>query len=170
MKILGSLPILLRALLSVSSAALASAAIAQVQFPNPPRAPSGPIAVPTKVPPQLLPDLTIVSAGETSKNVYYAKVKNIGVIPASPSNIYCGASVSRADGSGYSIERQVSFPGLAVNATQNYGCDFNSGSDKLKPGEKIFTMSFVVNNHRLIRESNHSNNQSRVAPGTPFAN
>lgn len=147
---------------------LCGGALAQIALPNKPPIPSGPISVPNKLPPQLLPDLKIVSAGETSKNVYVVKVQNVGVIPAAASNIYCAASVETPTG-GYAIERQASAPALAVNATHIANCDFNVGTKKIQPGEKIFAVRFVANNFKTIRESTYANNDARVTPGMPFS-
>jgi hypothetical protein len=147
---------------------LCGSALAQIALPNKSPIPNGTINAPNKLPPQLLPDLKIVSAGETSKNVYVVKVQNVGAIPAAASNIYCAASVETPTG-GYAIERQASAPALAVNATHTANCDFNVGTKKIQPGEKIFAVRFVVNNFKVIRESTYTNNELRVTPGIPFA-
>ncbi|MGL4234220.1 MAG: CARDB domain-containing protein [Casimicrobium sp.] len=117
---------------------------------------------------RVLPDLTIVAAGETQKNIFYAKVKNIGIANASASNIYCAANVQKPDGSLYAIERQSPLGTIATGQQTNFGCDFNSGADNVKSGEKIYSVRFIANNHKQIVETNHNNNDMRTAPGTPF--
>ncbi|TAG49727.1 MAG: hypothetical protein EAZ30_02520 [Betaproteobacteria bacterium] len=147
--------------LTASITAFASMFVnAQVVLQKPPL-PSGPISVPNKLPPQLLPDLMIDMVTGSSAKAYAAKIKNVGAIPSPASNIYCAATVSNAT-EYYTIEYQQAIPALNVNATHTASCDFGSGAKSVKPGEKLVAVNFVVNNGKVIKESNYANNGLRT--------
>ncbi len=116
----------------------------------------------------LQPDFTILSAGETSKNVFYAKVKNIGPIASAKSNLYCAASISIPAVGARTDERVIAVPPLKAGEVQNFGCDFNSGASGLKKGEAIFDVHFIINNAKQAKESNPNNNDRRTKPGEKF--
>ena len=116
----------------------------------------------------LQPDFTILSAGEMSKNVYYAKIKNIGPLASATSNLYCAANISTPGGGGRADERVAVVAPLKAGEVKNLGCDFNSGAGGLKKGEVIFDVHFIINNGKQAKESNSNNNDRRCKPGEKF--
>ncbi len=145
----------------LASVLTSASAYAQTSIPARPPAPTGPTSAPNKMPPQLLPDLKVDYVTGASTKVYAAKIVNIGAIPSAASNVYCAATVSNAV-QWYTIEIVQPIPGLAVNASHTVNCDFGSGAKSIKPGEKLQSVNFVVNNGKLIRESNYENNSLRT--------
>jgi hypothetical protein len=126
--------------------------------------------VPRKLPNSVLPDLAITASGETSKNVYYAQIRNTGKLPAGASEIYCAASIKKADGKFYyAIERVTPVSSLPGGSVASYGFDFNSGADSLKPGDTIDSVHFAVNRFHAISEVSYRNNDMRIVPGTTYA-
>jgi hypothetical protein len=123
--------------------------------------PSGSISAPKKLPPQLLPDLKIDYVTGSSAKAYAAKISNVGAIPSTATNVYCAATVSNTT-HWYSIEHVQSVPALAVNASYTVNCDFGTGAKSVKPGEKLQSVNFVVNNQKTIRESNYANNELKT--------
>ena len=128
-----------------------------------------PVAVITKpdlrkMPTQLQPDLAIVASGVISPVVYYAKIQNLGAIAAGTTNIYCAANVQKASGDAYTIEHQPTFSALAAGASRSIRCVFSEGENRVKTGEKIFAVHFIVNNGHAIKESNYGNNEAIVSP------
>ena len=117
-------------------------------------------------------DLTIITSGERAHDVYFATIKNIGTGTSGVSNLYCAANISTPGGGGYVIERVYVAKPLAPNAIHVFTCDFkvskgefNSAQGAVKPGEKIFDVHFIINNHKQIVETNYDNNDVRVKPG-----
>lgn len=117
-----------------------------------------------KLPAQLHPDLAIVASGSISPVAYFAKIQNVGSIPAAATNVYCAASVQKASGDAYTIERQPTFAALAAGASRSIRCVFNEGENRVKAGEKIFAVHFIVNNGHLIKESSYANNEAIISP------
>jgi len=117
-----------------------------------------------KLPAQLQPDLAIVDSGSIHPAVYFAKIQNRGAIPAAATNVYCAANVQKASGDTYSIERQPKFEPLAAGASRSIRCVFNDGENRVKAGEKIFSVHFIVNNGHVIKESSYANNEAIVSP------
>ncbi len=147
--------------LALLAVAASSTIFAQGAVQYKPPVPSGPIGAPNKLPPQLLPDLIVDSVTGSSGKSYAAKVKNIGVIPSAASNVYCAATVSNATHY-YTIERVQPIPALNVNASHTVSCDFGSGAQSVKPGEKLVVVVFKANNGKVIQESNYANNELRT--------
>ena len=122
---------------------------------------------------QLLPDLIVESAGETSRNVYYGKVKNLGPGASAPAPLTCGARIQKPGTSLWrSPHRELLVHALKVGETANYGCDFNTGADRLQPGESIVSAYFIVNSGATkapkIAEVSTKNNLLLVKAGTKF--
>ena len=127
-----------------------------------------PVVIPNpdirKIPAQLQPDLAIVASGSISPVVYFAKIQNLGSIAAAATNVYCAANVQKTSGDVYSIERQPTFAALAAGASRSIRCVFSDGENRVKSGEKIFSVHFIVNNGHVIKESNYANNEAVVSP------
>jgi hypothetical protein len=149
-------------LLAFTASVAAVEAIAQGGVQYKPPSPSAPISVPHKLPPQLLPDLKIDLVTGSSAKVYAAKIVNVGSIPSAASNVYCAATVSNAT-HWYTIEHVQPLPALNVNASHTVSCDFGNGAKSVKPGEKLQSVNFIVNNGKIIRESNYANNQLKTS-------
>jgi hypothetical protein len=149
------------ALLACSASVVSVLAHAQGAVQYKPPSPNGPISAPTKLPPQLLPDLKIDLVTGSSAKTYVAKIVNVGAITSGASNIYCAATVSNATHH-YTIEHMQPIPALSVNGSHTVNCDFGNGAKRIKPGEKLLSVNFHVNNQKTIRESNYANNELRT--------
>ena len=127
---------------------------------------------PIRIPGKTNVDLAIYNYGERAPNVYYVSVRNIGTTASAETNVYCAANAAKPDGGSYALERVYMMKPLAPNAAYVTTCDFreskgafNSSQGALKPGEKIFDVHFIVNNHKQIVETNYDNNDVRAKPG-----
>ena len=127
---------------------------------------------PIRIPGKTNVDLAIYNYGERAPNVYYVSLRNIGTTASAETNVYCAANATKPDGGSYALERVYMMKPLAPNAAYVTTCDFreskgafNSSQGALKPGEKIFDVHFIVNNHKQIIETNYDNNDVHAKPG-----